>query len=180
MNNINSGYSGYSMSNRAIEAYESGERPLSKWTKTELLQEAKEIAEANEYQLPARLYKLTADELRKELLYRSSWHHTSSYVNRTDFYSIDEDALESLTDKRIEEIIAARSPRAAREDDTGRRARCKYLEWGGTRRHPTATEREAVGTIKGNWFYLDDGRKKKTTAKGFYIIEYIDEWRDAE
>ena len=31
--NMNSGYSGYSMSNRAVDAYEDGEMPLSKWTK---------------------------------------------------------------------------------------------------------------------------------------------------
>ena len=33
MCNMNSGYSGYSMSNRAVDAYEDGEMPLSKWTK---------------------------------------------------------------------------------------------------------------------------------------------------
>lgn len=27
------GYSGYSMSNNAVDAYESGEKPRSKWTK---------------------------------------------------------------------------------------------------------------------------------------------------
>ena len=35
MNNMNSGYNGYSMSNRAVEAYYNGEKPLSKWTKAE-------------------------------------------------------------------------------------------------------------------------------------------------
>jgi hypothetical protein len=37
--NANSGYSGWSMSNRAVEAYESGERPKSKWTKKAMLAE---------------------------------------------------------------------------------------------------------------------------------------------
>lgn len=32
-----SGYSGYSMSNNAVDAYESGEKPRSKWTKKVLL-----------------------------------------------------------------------------------------------------------------------------------------------
>ena len=31
------GYNGFSMSNNAISAYESGEKPLSKWTKTEIV-----------------------------------------------------------------------------------------------------------------------------------------------
>ena len=37
MINMNSGYSGYSMSNNAVNAYENGEMPLSKWTKDCLL-----------------------------------------------------------------------------------------------------------------------------------------------
>jgi len=28
-----SGYDGYSMSNNAVDAYENGEKPISKWTK---------------------------------------------------------------------------------------------------------------------------------------------------
>lgn len=32
-----SGYNGWSMSNNAIAAYEDGEKPLSKWTKAEIL-----------------------------------------------------------------------------------------------------------------------------------------------
>ena len=35
--NANSGYSGYSMSNRAVMAYESGEMPLSNWSKEDIL-----------------------------------------------------------------------------------------------------------------------------------------------
>lgn len=31
------GYSGYSMSNNAVDAYENGEKPYSKWTKQDLL-----------------------------------------------------------------------------------------------------------------------------------------------
>ena len=36
MNNMNSGYNGYSMSKRATEAYYNGEKPLSKWTKADI------------------------------------------------------------------------------------------------------------------------------------------------
>ena len=35
--NMNSGYHGFSMSNRAIEAYNNGEKPFSKWTKQDIL-----------------------------------------------------------------------------------------------------------------------------------------------
>ena len=30
------GYNGWSMSNNAVAAYEDGEKPLSKWTKTDI------------------------------------------------------------------------------------------------------------------------------------------------
>lgn len=40
--NMNSGYSGYSMSNRAVDAYEDGEMPLSKWTKKIITQYRKQ------------------------------------------------------------------------------------------------------------------------------------------
>ena len=39
---MNSGYSGYSMSNRAVDAYEDGEMPLSKWTKKMIISEVVE------------------------------------------------------------------------------------------------------------------------------------------
>lgn len=42
MLNMNSGYSGYSMSNRAVEAYEDGEMPLSKWSKQLIIDEVVE------------------------------------------------------------------------------------------------------------------------------------------
>lgn len=31
------GYSGWSMSNNAVTAYEDGEKPLSRWTKVDIL-----------------------------------------------------------------------------------------------------------------------------------------------
>lgn len=37
MFNMNSGYDGYRMSNRAVAAYDYGEMPLSKWTKKEII-----------------------------------------------------------------------------------------------------------------------------------------------
>ena len=36
------GYNGWSMSNNAIEAYENGEKPLSKWTKTDIFEAIEE------------------------------------------------------------------------------------------------------------------------------------------
>ena len=40
------GYNGYSMSNNAVSAYDNGEKPLSKWRKSDILEEI-EIEIAN-------------------------------------------------------------------------------------------------------------------------------------
>ena len=49
--NMNSGYSGYSMSNRAVDAYEDGEMPLSKWTKKMIISEVVEQEHFTEEEL---------------------------------------------------------------------------------------------------------------------------------
>ena len=38
------GYKGFSMSNNAVAAYESGEKPISKWTKREILSMIKSLS----------------------------------------------------------------------------------------------------------------------------------------
>lgn len=97
------GYCNYSMSNNAVDAYASGEMPLSKWTKTAILDRCGEKA--------AQLSPLTVAELRDLLLISCGWHHTSNHFNRTPFYTIDEDALNEVSDATISGIISARKPK---------------------------------------------------------------------
>lgn len=86
------GYDGYSMSNNARAAYENGEKPWSKWTKSELLDAVKAIDESR-YDLAK---KMTVEQLRASVLNTTSWHHTSKYYNKTDFYSINEDKIQYI------------------------------------------------------------------------------------
>lgn len=80
----NSGYYGYSMSQRAKEAYDNGEKPLSKWTKSDILESyPKEVQE--------KLKKFNLQTLKYWCLYQSSWHHTGSHCQETNFYKIHED-----------------------------------------------------------------------------------------
>lgn len=81
--NVNSGYIGYSMSVRACEAYESGEKPFSKWQKQDILSELKNQGFNTEV-----LEKISLKILKEVFLYESSWHHTSKYFNKTYFYSV--------------------------------------------------------------------------------------------
>ncbi len=105
------GYNGYSMSNNAVEAYENGEKPMSKWTKADILYELKKV-DPGSVELAK---KLTVSELKGRLLKRTSWHHTSSKFNQTDFYSFDEIEAESFKAERIEKIIENREPKEVKK-----------------------------------------------------------------
>ena len=155
MENMNSGYHGYSMSLHAAEAYSNGEMPLSKWSKQEILDLCGDRAEG--------LADLTVGELRRELLVSTGWHHTSSRCNITDFYRLDEDALEDMTDERIASIIAARKPRAPRthkEEPRMLRARVSFKVWGGTRKHPTC--KQVIEVVS----WMSDKQMVETEADG--------------
>ena len=94
------GYIGNKMSVRAYEAYEGGEKPLSKWAKKDIIEgvlnnrDDFSFAELNKYH----------KETLKCFLTLSSWHHTGSYFNETDFYSLYEDFIELEKDRIIKVI----------------------------------------------------------------------------
>lgn len=167
------GYNGFSMSNNAVAAYEDGEKPLSKWTKADVLEAIKE----QEIELKCsieKLKKLPVKVLKEICLTYSSWHHTSNHYNKTDFYSLDVDRIENLTDDKIEELLLDyKAGKKAESKPSEERWECAFLEWSGTRKHPVATEVIEEGIIKGNWFYRKDGSKKKTTANGFKFLKQI-------
>lgn len=73
------GYIGSSMSVRAMEAYESGEMPRSKWTKQAIL-------DCYSEKMQKELKKFNLETLRNNCLRYSSWHHTGKMLNETDFY----------------------------------------------------------------------------------------------
>ena len=167
------GYNGYSMSNNAVEAYNNGEKPLSKWTKAEIL----EAIKTDEIELKCSmemLKKVPVKSLKEIALYKASWHHTSSHYNRTDFYSLDFDKLEELTDEELSKIIEESKQNKKNDTEPAEEKwKCAFLEWSGSRKHLKATEIIEDGTIKGDWFIRADGSKKKTTANGFRFIEKL-------
>lgn len=119
----------YSMSVNAVIAYEEGKKPLSKWSKGDILALCGDKAEA--------LKKLTLPELRRALLSCSEWHHTSSHFNATDFYFFDEDLLEEIDEDRIAEIIAARPPKKKKDPNADEivSAEITYTVWLGQYRN---------------------------------------------
>lgn len=180
MFNMNSGYNGYSMSNRAVEAYDNGEKPLSKWTKAAIIDEVKDnIDENNTPFTMAVLEKAPKAVLVDLLLRRSSWHHTSSYCNSTDFYSVDIDLLKQLTNEAIKESVESHKTTTCKKEPVVNKYKgiIRYLEWSGTRNHPKATEMELKDVNieeKGCFYIVTDDKgsqllKKKIGSNGTYV-----------
>ena len=173
MYNKNSGYYGFKMSNRAAEAYENGEKPLSKWTKKAIIEQIEEYIEENGIICPIEtLKKTTSPVLKKLLLKRTSWHHTSYYANATDFYSVNYDVLEDLTQEEIEAAAVVSKKAAVKLNRY--RGNIDYLEWTGSRKHPKAI-RHSLKNVnieeKGSFYIVsDDGGKvllrKKISSNG--------------
>ena len=178
MQNANAGYTGYAMSNRAIDAYGRGERPISKWTKQDMLDI---VAESNPSILePCR--DLSISELQSFLLQRSGWHHTSSHFNKTVFYVIRED-IDDLKPEHVPKHERKKKAPVVRFHGS-----ISYLEWGGTKKHPKAAEKmlENVDIEVRGAFYVVFGNsgaeilRKKIGSNGTFVVNYEEEKKRME
>lgn len=95
------GYKGWSMSWNAVDSYDNGEKPYSKWNKREIVEDILDTNEKIDVEL---LKKLNIKILKEEFLELTSWHHTSKFYNQTNFYSIDYKKIERLTNDDLIEI----------------------------------------------------------------------------
>jgi hypothetical protein len=158
------GYIGNKMSVRAYEAYEGGEKPLSKWTKKDIIEGV--LNNRDDFSLD-ELNKYHKESL-KCFLTLSSWHHTGSYFNETDFYSLYDDFIELEKDRIIKVLDGCEKDLKSSKQKVEPLRKCfiTYIEWAGTRKHPKAIDREAYGIIKGDWVYTEYGKK---SLKGKYV-----------
>lgn len=182
MFNYNSGYNGFSMSNRAIEAYENGEKPISKWTKTAFfvdLEENKEDYNINAEKINA-LKLLKVSVLKENFLKNSSWHHTSNHFNKTDFYKINFDKIEKMTIEEIKALKNQETPKKEIQEPERKKGEIYFLEWSGSRKHPKATEKILKNVYimeKGCFYYIFNENnkeilKKKIDSNGTKVIYY--------
>lgn len=171
------GYKGYSMSNNAVEAYRSGEKPLSRWTKHDIIEAAKEIDEEK----AEHLKRVPLAVLKNRVLEYVSWHHTSSRYNRTEFYCVSESRIERLS---IDDIDALSRRKPQSFSVKRYRGTLEYLEWSGTRAHPKANKvflKDVIIEEKGSFYRVlrDDGSliiRKKIGSNGTYV--YMDDSHD--
>lgn len=113
------GYNGWSMSNNAVQAYEDGEKPLSKWTKQAFIETIADMTGKDEEEVKKALKPYAVSTLRSRLLGRSSWHHTSSYYNKTNFYNME--PLETL-----EDVIYVVSGQREKDEDARMQAQLAF------------------------------------------------------
>ena len=113
-----SGYYNHSMSNNAVAAYDNGEMPYSKWTKSSIIDVAKKYDISQEK--IDLLEKTHAKEL-KHLLCLSGWHHTSKYFNKTYFYQVDEDILINSSLEELSGLLKPEKQKKPRQTSNKRR-----------------------------------------------------------
>lgn len=175
------GYIGYSMSERAKDAYNSNKKPKSKWTKQNILNEVEKNYKEEELSFNMSEFKKLSVDALKSFLYCTEWHHTSSFYNSTDFYEIDYSKLEELTTEKMQEIekvvkeLKKENKKYIQEHNNSEKWEVEYLDWSGSRKHPKATAVKDVVEIKGDWAYLKYGNKKSIYANGFKKIRKIEE-----
>lgn len=185
LDDINSGYDGYSWSKRASEAYEKGEKPKSNWRKVDIIEELSYIQ--GDEQVEAWSHAPVA-MLKDYCLSYTAYHHTGKYTSKTtDFFRVElGDNFRNLTPNQIsKKIIEYKQETKIEREEKKRkeekatispdRWECRYLVWSGTRNHPNAKEIRDTGEIKGNWFYPDHASyKKSTNARGFVKVKKIE------
>jgi len=152
------GYNGFSMSNNAVTAYEKGYVPASK---------IKDI--------PAVLVREHCDPVE--------WHHCSKHYNKVDFYDpVEVRAIFGLeahedydTDPAAVAALALHKA-GGKAVEVFTNCRVEWLEWGGSRKHPTAKEmiaEDCTVAIKGQTATVTfpDGRQiiKRLATHGFYF-----------
>lgn len=157
-----SGYVGSSMSVRAAAAYDGGEKPMSRWTKAEIIDAVSSYGAWDESDLK-RFRKAT---LAGYFLRVSSWHHTGKYAAETTFYAPREDRCEERDMAALEERAADDAEEKA-EKPQAEKVRISYEEWEGTRRHGRFERRSELGIMVGDWVYISTGKKR---ADGSHVL----------
>lgn len=150
------GYNYYEgMSNNALDAYENGNKPLSKIT-------AQDLKWAGWKGTKSDALRLAKSDFWKPC----EWHHSGgTWYNRVDFYDPADlvECWEAATNAERLNTLKKEEPKAE-----GKQVRGEYTIWGGTRRRPKRLgSKPFVGTLRNNWIFLTDGSKKK--ANGNHI-----------
>lgn len=120
------GYLGSSMSVRAAEAYEQGEMPISRWTKTAIIQAVKDYCFDFDLAYDPGIENNTKAELVKEFLEYKSWHHSSRTAREVEFFGLNEDAVCRSFEPMSQEQVIERDRQMAAEQ-AAQEARLQFM-----------------------------------------------------
>lgn len=168
-----SGYNGYSMSNNAVVAYACGEKPLSKWKKSDILFAIKSAIDNGSLILKCNIDKLSKLQLSilKSFLVFSSWHHTSSRYNKTDFYSVDFERIEELTDNDINDLLKKyKSENVHNKEISYCYAYAEVQIWSNSRSYSKIIGLDRVaGIVIGRWLYYKPNHNSDCCTRKYNV-----------
>lgn len=107
------GYVGASMSVRAKAAYESGEMPMSKWTRGAIISAIKDYCTDFDLAYNPEIETMNRAKLAEAYLEYKSWHHTGRFARETEFFGLNEDAVCADFPEMTPDQIAERDEKAA-------------------------------------------------------------------
>lgn len=168
------GYVGSKRSVNSQYAIDNYELPLSKYTKENWL------SFINEYYKDDNLLKSFSMDIikfvAKEEIQASSWHHTSSFYNKTNHYDMNlvaeyiiknHDSIKEEYKKYLEE--------KSKKNMNYSLVVFEYQVWGGSRKHPKLVEeKKNIGILVGAWIYDLNNKKHKASANKINYIEKYD------
>src|SRR5699024_12433704 len=156
---MNSGYVGFSRSVRSKAAIEDFEMPLSLINKETIRDFLKEYQEEFKQEL-VFLEKLSVEKwkyIAKEHTSPASWHHTSSYFNKTDHYDLYDIANNII---QMKNEIDTLFNNYKNKDNAYKYGVMKVQVWGGSRKRPKLEGHEVVsGLVIGKWLHRSEERR---------------------
>lgn len=175
-------------------AYESGEMPLSKWTKEDILDNVESYINQNnikDIDLD-KIKKMSLQDLKRLFLRRSSWHHTGKMYNQTDFYALDDDYLDELTNSKIDSFLERKQKELEKQKEILKKGperkygKIYYSEWKGEGRSKKKIDLVSpIGLLekRGAYTILLDKKgneilRKKTDGNYIKIDKFNDELQE--
>lgn len=96
------------MSVRALEAYGSGEMPMSKWTRGAIISAIKGYCDDFDLAYNSDIESMSRAKLAETYLEYKSLHHTGRFARETEFFGLNEDAVCADFPEMTPEQIAER------------------------------------------------------------------------
>jgi len=170
---LNSGYVGYKRSVRSDAAIREFEVPISLITKSLIQNYIEEIEDFTELEKKT-LDKFTVAQWKygAKIVGAASWHHTSTYFNKTEHYCLSEIAKRILDDPHDFEESYIESKK--KSSPQYKYAIISVQVWGGSRNYPKLTGYDTQpGIVVGDWFYY---RQTPTKIGRYKVAANKTEW----